>query len=122
MSHSHPLTIRLHTDGFAILPGVLNDARVARLVAAVGALNPRHRRRHLLRECPVVAELAQDLRALAAKFLSEGAFAARALFFDKLPGANWRLFSLMVVLGSVFGGSAGDGSGFGRLHESPPAY
>lgn len=79
------------TDGFLILPGVLDDARVASVVGALDALNPRHGRRNLLRDCPVVRRLAVDLRALVERVLGKGAFAVRALFFDKLPGANWQV-------------------------------
>jgi ectoine hydroxylase-related dioxygenase (phytanoyl-CoA dioxygenase family) len=50
--------------------------------------------RNLLEISPEVRSLACDtrIRDLVAPILGDGAFAVRAVFFDKVPGANWSLF------------------------------
>ncbi len=49
--------------------------------------------RNLLDLSPEICRLAAlpEIRRLVTPILGEGAFAARALFFDKVPGANWAL-------------------------------
>jgi hypothetical protein len=50
--------------------------------------------RNLLEICPAVRELAGQarVRQFVTPLLGNHAFAARAIFFDKVPGANWSLF------------------------------
>ena len=50
--------------------------------------------RNLLEICPAVAKLAGEERArqFVTPILGPGAFAVRAIFFDKVPDANWSLF------------------------------
>lgn len=90
-------------SGYFISEGVLSDADVERLRNAIADLpetqEVRRRRgvygvRNLLEICPQVRELAKDarIRRFVEPILGESAFAVRAVFFDKLPGANWSLF------------------------------
>ncbi|MEQ8767521.1 MAG: phytanoyl-CoA dioxygenase family protein [Planctomycetota bacterium] len=90
-------------QGYAIHPGILTAEQVARLREAMAALPEdtavRRKRsvygaRHLLDVCPEVRELAASsaVRSLVTPILGECAFAVRAIFFDKVPGANWSLF------------------------------
>lgn len=89
--------------GYFLADGILSDADVERLRDAIASLPEtlEVRRRHgvygvrnLLEICPQVRELACDarIRRFVESILGEGAFAVRAVFFDKLPGANWSLF------------------------------
>jgi ectoine hydroxylase-related dioxygenase (phytanoyl-CoA dioxygenase family) len=81
----------LSIDGFNILPKVVSVDRIDSASAALAALDPRHGLRNLLRNCPAVAALAQELRPRVTPILGEGAFPVRGLFFDKIPGANWEV-------------------------------
>ncbi|MEO2090228.1 MAG: hypothetical protein ABGY75_12110, partial [Gemmataceae bacterium] len=86
-------------SGYFTADGVLSDADVERLQVAIAQLPDREevRRRkgvygvrNLLDICPAVRELACDprVRAFVEPVLGERAFAVRAVFFDKVPGAN----------------------------------
>jgi Phytanoyl-CoA dioxygenase (PhyH) len=90
-------------DGYFIQEAVLSAAAVERLRAAVARIpngeEVRRRRgvygvRNLLEICPAVEELARQtqIRQFVTPVLGERAFAVRAIFFDKVPGANWSLF------------------------------
>jgi hypothetical protein len=90
-------------DGYFIREGVIVDREVEELRAAVAAIPDRQevRRkrsvygvRNLLEICPAVRDLAAwpRVRAFATALLGEGAFAVRAIFFDKVADANWSLF------------------------------
>jgi ectoine hydroxylase-related dioxygenase (phytanoyl-CoA dioxygenase family) len=103
MTHAAEYARAIARDGYAIREGVLNDNEVARLQSAVAAIpareEVRRRRgvygvRNLLEICPAVCELATApaIRWFATAVLGEAAFAVRAIFFDKVPGANWSLF------------------------------
>ena len=81
----------LNHDGFAILTEVISSARANALIGALDGFGAGYGLRNLLRACPAVAALAEDLKLFVAPVLGEGAFAARGLFFDKLPGANWEV-------------------------------
>lgn len=96
-----PVTFR--RQGFAIQRGVLPSAAVDTLRDAIGDLPDgeavRRKRsvygvRHLLEICPAVREIAchPAVRRLVTPILGDGAFAVRAIFFDKVPDANWSLF------------------------------
>ena len=89
------------SDGFAIVPGVLAPEAVDALARAIdeagegpavlrreGAL---YGMRDALRGLPEIRELARSepLLGLVRPVLGPGAFAVRALLFDKTPGANW---------------------------------
>ena len=90
-------------EGYFVADGVLADVDVERLRVAISQLPDREevRRRkgvygvrNLLDICPAVRELACDprVRGFVEPVLGERAFAVRAVFFDKVPGANWSLF------------------------------
>jgi ectoine hydroxylase-related dioxygenase (phytanoyl-CoA dioxygenase family) len=90
-------------DGYFIQEGVITDADVERLRTAVDRIpngeEVRRRRgvygvRNLLEICPAIEELARQtqIRQFVNPVLGESAFAVRAIFFDKVPGANWSLF------------------------------
>jgi ectoine hydroxylase-related dioxygenase (phytanoyl-CoA dioxygenase family) len=90
------------TRGFAMATDVIGPDAVESLRRAVARLNDSAnvRRkggtygvRNLLEMAPEVRELAGSvaLRALAEPVLGPGCFAVRGIFFDKIPGANWKL-------------------------------
>ncbi len=91
-----------HRDGYAVFNEVLSIDEVEDLSAAVSALPAgeaiRRKRgvygvRNLLEVCPRVRQLATEphIRRFVTPVLGEGAFAVRAIFFDKVPDANWAL-------------------------------
>jgi Phytanoyl-CoA dioxygenase (PhyH) len=90
-------------DGFTIHNGVISRGEVENLRRAVAAIpngeQVRRKKsvygvRNLLEVCPAVRTLAGQphIRQFAAAVLGEGAFAVRAIFFDKVSDANWSLF------------------------------
>lgn len=90
-------------DGFSIHENVLSADEVEELRRVVAELPEREevRRkksvygvRNLLEICPRVAALAVSphVGQFATAVLGEQAFAVRAIFFDKVAGANWSLF------------------------------
>jgi hypothetical protein len=90
-------------EGFFTCEGVLADLEVKRLRTAVARIpngeEVRRRRgvygvRNLLEICPAVEELARqsNIRQFVTPVLGNGAFAVRAIYFDKVPGSNWSLF------------------------------
>jgi hypothetical protein len=98
---------RLESDGFAVLPGALDDgavraalaewAEVSRAHAADGAIlandGPPYGARNLLRLWPRVLDIARApaLRGAMLAVLGPAAGVVRALFFDKPPGHSWAL-------------------------------
>jgi len=83
------MTFTLETDGFALLPGVLNAAEVERLSCALGLVNGAGRRGLL--GVPAVAQLARSPRVLdlVRPHLPQEPLPVRAIYFDKSPDANW---------------------------------
>jgi hypothetical protein len=90
-------------DGYFIRNKVVSDDVVQHLRLAVAAIpdreEVRRRRsvygvRNLLEICPAVRELAAEstIRQFVTPVLGDHAFAVRAIFFDKVPHANWSLF------------------------------
>jgi hypothetical protein len=90
-------------QGFSVRERVLPADEADRLAIAIEQipLGDEVRRkqqiygiRNLLEVCPAVCELANDprIRQFAVAALGDKAFAVRAIFFDKVPGANWSLF------------------------------
>lgn len=90
-------------DGYFIHDDVVSRDEVEQLRQAVASLPVRQevRRkrnvygvRNMLEICPAVAALAANsrVRRFATAVLGEHAFAVRAIFFDKVPDANWSLF------------------------------
>lgn len=81
----------LHEDGVALIPGVIDDSEADRLIEALGETPPALR--NLMEAVPEIAALARSeaVRRLAEAVLGPGCFAVRGLFFDKTPGANWKV-------------------------------
>ena len=87
--------------GFAIEEGVVVESvdSLRGSIASIPDGDPVRRRRgvygvrNLLEICPAVRELAArpQVRAFSASVLGPECFAVRAVFFDKVPGANWSL-------------------------------
>lgn len=103
MSHPANYAEQVDSEGFAIVPGVIDFSTVASIRKAVEELGEREevRRkggaygvRNLLEVVPTAAAIAADLRlrALVTPILGPGCFAVRGTLFDKIPGANWSLF------------------------------
>ena len=92
----------LQQDGFYMVPEVIDAADVARLadeLAEVAAASYPRRGdavfgiRNLLRLSSAVRELAHShaVRRLITPVLGVAAFPVRGIFFDKTPGANWKV-------------------------------
>ncbi len=90
-------------DGYSVHNAVLAASEVDSLRQAIDAipLGQKVRRkkgvygiRNLLEICSAVAALSthEKVRSFATSVLGEHAFAVRAIFFDKVPDANWSLF------------------------------
>ena len=90
-------------DGYFIREGVLSTEEVEQLRKAVSQIPDgdavRRKRgvygvRNLLEICPDVQRLARQphVRQFVVPILGDRAFAVRAIFFDKVPDANWSLF------------------------------
>ena len=84
-------------DGYSVREGVLSELEVECLRTAVAEIpngeEVRRRRgvygvRNLLEICPAVEELARQtsIRQFVTTVLGEGAFAVRAIYFDKVQG------------------------------------
>lgn len=92
---------QLERDGFAVVDGVLSEAEVARLIDALGGQARPHTgnkragygRRNLFEQVPATLELVRHpaIAGLVELALGPGAFAVRAILFDKLEGANWHV-------------------------------
>src|SRR5262249_16342365 len=89
--------------GYFIAEDVLSAIDIERLRSAIASIptgkEVRRRKgvygiRNLLEICPEVRELARDtrIRDFVVPILGDGAFAVRAIFFDKVPSANWSRF------------------------------
>lgn len=89
-------------NGFAVVPQVLGRSDVDDLRAVITALpegeEVRRKRnvygaRNLLEISSAVCALAcrSEIRRCVTPILGDDAFATRAVFFDKVPGANWAL-------------------------------
>jgi len=89
----------LDRDGFVVVPGALSAANVAEFVSAAENLSPfdsdevRGGYRDLFNVMPVVQKLATHpaLCKWPEAVLGPGAFAVRAILFDKTPAANWKV-------------------------------
>jgi hypothetical protein len=84
-----------HTTGYKILPDVLDQTTIERLKHALesaGDASQRgesvYARRNIL-SLPDVQAVAADPRVLA--LTSVATIPTRAIFFDKVPGANWHV-------------------------------
>ena len=86
------LADRLDRDGFALASGMVSPREIAFLIVAIGD-SGRHAIRNLLEVVPEVANFARSeaVRGLIEPILGADSFAVRGLFFDKTPGANWKV-------------------------------
>jgi len=94
---------KIATDGFAIIPGVLDSATISSLLAQLErvAVNETVKRRgqsyfgirDLLNAVPSVRDLAESshIRSIVEPIVGERAKVVRGIFFDKTPEANWKV-------------------------------
>ena len=91
-----------HRDGYAIVPDILPDGEVRALQQALENLpqdeavrrrGDTYGARNLFTLVPAVCELASGpaLRNLVAPILGDDCFAVRAMLFDKVDAANWKV-------------------------------
>jgi hypothetical protein len=125
-------------DGYYICENVLLPTEVDQLRQAIADIpvrdEVRRKRnvygvRNLLQICPAVRELSSQphIRQFVAPVLGERAFAVRAIFFDKVAGANWSLFwhqdnVISVAQRMELPGFAGWSNKAGVWQVQPPAY
>ena len=80
--------------GFSLVPDVLDGTTTQSLIEALAPLQIESAAgvRNLL-EVPLIADLARSLpiRALVEPILGPQCFAVRGIYFDKTPGANWKV-------------------------------
>lgn len=116
-----------------LAPSVIDEI-IAELAALEGKQKASGRRpksygaRNLFRTCPAVTALAgsNPLRKLIVPMLGEAAFPVRALFFDKIIGANWQVgwhqdLSVAVAERVEVPGFSGWSVKQGVTHVQPPA-
>jgi len=87
----------VQANGYAILPGIVDSTTIDALVDAITIANPDHSSyamRNLLQRVPQIAEFSTSPAILpfVQKLLGESARPIRGLLFDKIPGANWKVF------------------------------
>ena len=98
----HPLAATalaesIEHDGAAVLPDVVTRNEIERLIDACrqgfGDSGRRHAMRNLLSAVPLVRDLAAStaVRGVVEPLIGPAARAVRAIYFDKLPGANWNV-------------------------------
>jgi len=118
-------TGELNRDGFAIRADVFSASRADALAGTLAGLGAGYGMRNLLRASPEVAALAEELKRLVAPVLGTRVFAARGIFFDKMPGANWEVgwhqdLSIAVAERIVAPGFSGWSVKQGVPHVQPP--
>lgn len=134
MSHSFSIPV----DGFQIAPTLLGSSVVDSLVEGMTELESKrmddggrarsYGSRNLLSDCPAVVTLAHSraLKELLLPVLGPTAFPVRALFFDKLAGANWQVgwhqdLSIALAERVEVPGFTGWSVKQGVTHAQPPA-
>jgi len=124
-------------DGFAVVPRVISARRIARLTAALAAVesNAGVRRRgqlyavrHLLEGVPEVRAAADEpaVCALVEPLLGARCFVVRSLLLDKTPAANWKVawhqdLSIAVRARKTVPGFGAWSEKAGVPHVQPPA-
>jgi hypothetical protein len=133
-----PPFFSIAVDGFEFAPRILEASAIDSLIQELTGLDAKqaigsgrstsYGARNLLRNCPAVASLAnsQAFRELLLPVLGAAAFPVRALFFDKLAGANWQVgwhqdLSIAVAERVETPGFTGWSVKQGVLHVQPPA-
>jgi ectoine hydroxylase-related dioxygenase (phytanoyl-CoA dioxygenase family) len=125
-------------EGYSIHEGVISDREIDHLLTAVAHIpdgeEVRRKRgvygvRNLLEICPATQSLARqaNIRQFVTPVLGEGAFAVRAIYFDKVPGSNWSLFwhqdnVISVVARVEVAGYIGWSKKAGVWQVQPPAH
>jgi len=87
----HTYINKLEHDGFAVVPGLLDERSVNRLIAWMARADTGYGKRNVLTDFKGVRAVARNrqIRSLVESVLGCDAFAVRGLFFDKTPAANW---------------------------------
>ncbi|HLL13620.1 MAG TPA: phytanoyl-CoA dioxygenase family protein [Pyrinomonadaceae bacterium] len=138
MSELKDVAAAVAREGFAVVPGVIDEAQIARALSALEraqhSAGVRRRRggayaiRNLLDAVPELGELidAACLRPLAARVLGAQPFVVRSILFDKTPEANWKVawhqdLSIAVRARRDAEGFGGWSEKAGVAHVQPPA-
>jgi hypothetical protein len=80
---------KVESDGFWIIPGVLNSEERTKLIAALGPISGAGRRGLLaLPEVTAIAT-SQQMLDLVRPHVYVEPFQVRAIYFDKSPDTNW---------------------------------
>ena len=119
----------MQEGGYQVMPNVIGAAQVDGLIAAIEAMGPReHGARNLLGRSPEIARAARgaELVGLVGPVIGAKAFPVRALFFDKMEGANWQVswhqdLSIAVAERLEAPGFSGWSVKQGVVHVQPPA-
>jgi ectoine hydroxylase-related dioxygenase (phytanoyl-CoA dioxygenase family) len=77
-------------DGFAIIPGCLDDSLIKRLSESLD--DTQYGQRNLLRE-PIIQELARshEVRGVITSVLGPNCFAVKGILFNKTQKSNWKV-------------------------------
>jgi ectoine hydroxylase-related dioxygenase (phytanoyl-CoA dioxygenase family) len=77
-------------DGFAIIPGCLDDSLIKRLSESLD--DTQYGQRNLLRE-PIIQKLArsQEIRGVITSVLGPNCFAVKGILFNKRQKSNWKV-------------------------------
>src|SRR5579872_1379223 len=87
----------IEENGFVIIPDFMDRAELENLVSSIHKLplneNDRYAARDLLRKVPQIKDFLKENKAgaLLKPLLGPNFFAIRGLFFNKVPGANWKV-------------------------------
>ncbi len=89
-----PFFNKFDSNGFELLPSVINEEQVSVLLNAIGELEQQSGkagRRNLLSRCDAVRRFAISEHAIGVARAALGAAVkpVRAIYFDKTPEANW---------------------------------
>lgn len=121
-------TIQQH--GFSLISGVLSADELASLREETSCLASRHRggARNLLSQSSLISSLArqQSVKQIAGQAFDADAFPVRALFFDKVAKANWKVpwhqdTAIAVQMRIEASGFTGWSEKDGVPHVHPPA-
>lgn len=133
-----PLPFSVEVDGFQVVPPIVGASVIDSLIEGLAELKVQREAgrsragsygaRNLLRNCLAVTALAHShvLKELLRPVLGAAAFPVRALFFDKLTGANWQVgwhqdLSIAVTERVEVPGFTGWSVKQGVTHVQPPA-
>jgi ectoine hydroxylase-related dioxygenase (phytanoyl-CoA dioxygenase family) len=140
MSELKEVAAMVEREGFAVVPGVIDEGKIACAVSALerAADSARSRRHHsgggiyairnLLDAVPQLRELVDATRVcpLASEVLGAPSFVVRSILFDKTPEANWKVAWHQDLSIAVRGRREAQGFGAwsekaGVTHVQPPA-